>query len=47
MTKCIRSFATPMAAAFGRAGFASGPRILKTVDTPNSLRAGAANFIAG
>ena len=36
-----------MAAAFGRAGFASGPKILNTVGTPSSFRAGAAKRIAG
>ena len=47
ITKCIRSLATPTAAAFGLAGLASGPKILKTVETPSSFRAGAANRIAG
>ena len=47
ISKCIRSLATPIAAAFGLAGFASGPRMLKIVGTPNSFRAGAANRIAG
>ena len=47
ITRCIRSFATPMAAAFGLAGFASGPKMLKTVAVANSLRAGAAKRIAG
>ena len=36
-----------VAAAFGLAGLASGPKILKTVGTPSSFRAGAANFMAG
>ena len=47
MTKCIRSFATPIAAACGLAGFANGPKRLKTVGVPSSLRAGAAKRIAG
>ena len=47
ITKCIRSLATPIAAAFGLAGFASGPKILKTVAVASSLRAGAAKRIAG
>ena len=47
ITKCIRSLATPIAAAFGLAGLDSGPKMLKTVGTPNSLRAGAAKRIAG
>ena len=47
ITKCIRSLATPIAAAFGLAGFAKGPKILNTVGTPSSFLATAACFIAG
>ena len=47
ITRCIRSSATPMAAACGLAGLAKGPRMLKTVGTPSSFRAGAAYLIAG
>ena len=39
--------ATPIAAALGFAGLAIGPKMLKTVGVPNSLRAGAAKRIAG
>ena len=41
------ALATPIATAFGFAGLASGPRILKTVGVANSLLALAAFFIAG
>ncbi|CAB4530395.1 unannotated protein [freshwater metagenome] len=47
ITKCTRSFATPIAAALGLAGFAKGPNRLKTVGTPSSFRAGAAKRIDG
>ena len=47
ITKCIRSSATPIAAAWGLAGFANGPKMLKTVGTPSSFLAGAAKRIAG
>ena len=43
----ISTTAAIIAAAFGFAGFARGPKILKTVGTPSSFRAGAANLIAG
>ncbi len=36
-----------MAAACGFAGFAKGPKMLKTVGTPSSFRTAAAFFIAG
>ena len=36
-----------MAAARGFAGFASGPKMLKTVGMPSSFLAGAAKRIAG
>ena len=47
ITKCNSAFATPIAAAFGLAGLAKGPNILKIVGVPNSFRAAAAFFIAG
>ena len=39
--------ATPIATKFGRAGFASGPRMLKIVGTPRLFLTGAAKRIAG
>ena len=47
ITGAIRSSATPIADADGRAGLVSGPRKLNTVGTPSSLRAAAAWRIAG
>jgi branched-chain amino acid transport system substrate-binding protein len=47
ITGTISLFATPIAAAFGCAGLASGPKILKTVGTPNCFLAAAAKRIAG
>ena len=40
MSGAIRSSATPIAWACGRAGLASGPRKLNTVRTPSALRVG-------
>ena len=47
ITGSMRTSEQPMSPAAGRAGFVSGPRMLKIVGTPSSRRTGAACFIAG
>lgn len=47
MIGAIRASATPVACARTRAGLVSGPRKLKTVRMPSSLRAGATCRSAG